>query len=64
MSFAFQDDKVPEFETKTDVHYRFKISYVKIAEAVREGKIALHHIDGKIYINMAEAQQVFGHTAF
>ena len=64
MSLAFQDDKVPEFGTKTDVHYRFKISYVKIAEAVREAKIALHLIDGKIYINMAEAQKVFGHTAF
>jgi hypothetical protein len=60
MSLAFQDNKAPEYATKTEIHYLLHIPYYKIGEAVKNGKLAIHLIDGKIQINIAEARQVFG----
>jgi hypothetical protein len=58
MSLAFQNTEVPEYRTKTDIHYMLKISYVRIAEAIKDGRLAIHLIDGKIQINIAQAKVV------
>jgi hypothetical protein len=60
MSLAFQNSENKEYGTKTDVHYRFKVAYVKITEAIKDGRLAVHLIDGRVWINMAEAEAVFG----
>ena len=60
MSLAFkcEDQGAQEYATKTELHRGFQISYAKIADAIREGKLAIHLIDGKIQINVAEARAV------
>jgi hypothetical protein len=61
MSLAFQEDsKVPEYATKTEIHYMLHVPYYKIGEAVKTGKLGLYLIDNKIQINIAEAKAVFG----
>jgi hypothetical protein len=60
MSLAFQDNKAPEYATKTEIHYMLHVPYYKIGEAVKNGKLALHLIDNKIQINITEAKAVFG----
>ena len=37
--------------------------YYKVADAVRDGRIAAHCIDGKIYINVIEALSVLRPSA-
>jgi hypothetical protein len=59
MSLAFKDHKEPEYGTKTDIHYMFRVSQSRIADCVRKGKLAIHLIDGKVQINIEEARQVF-----
>jgi hypothetical protein len=59
MSLAFQDNKEQEYATRTELHYLLHVPYYKIGEAVKKGKLAIHLIDGKTQINIAEAQQVF-----
>jgi hypothetical protein len=59
MSLTFQNTEAPKYGTKTDIHYMLKISYVKIAEAIKDGRLAIHLIDGKIQINISEAKAVF-----
>jgi len=60
MSLAFREDiKIPEYATKTELHYLLHVPYYKIGEAVKKGKLAIHLIDGKIQINIAEAKALF-----
>jgi hypothetical protein len=59
MSLAFQDSNEKEYATKTEIHYMLHVPYYKIGEAVKTGKLALHLIDNKIQINVAEARAVF-----
>jgi predicted site-specific integrase-resolvase len=58
MSLAFKPDETPEYATKTEIHWMLKVSYGKIAEYIRTGKLAVHLIDGKIQINVEEAKRV------
>ena len=59
MSLAFNSSETQEYATRTEIHYMFKISMARIAQAIREEKLALHLIDSKIQINIAEAKAVF-----
>ena len=60
MTLAFKYDATEEYGTKTEIHYALGVSYNKIADAIRTGKLAIHLIDGKIKINLEEAKTVFG----
>ncbi len=58
MSLAFKDHKEPEYGTKSEIHYMFRVSHGKIADCIRKGTLAIHLIDGKIQINIEEARKV------
>jgi len=60
MSLAYYTGGTQEYATRTELHYMLRVSMAKIALAIREGKLELHLIDGKIQISVAEAQQIFG----
>jgi hypothetical protein len=60
MSLAFKDNEPQEYATRTEIHYMFQVPYAAIAKAIRDGKLALHLIDGKIQIALDEARAVFG----
>ena len=62
MSLAYDTEITQEFATRTELHYLLRVSMAKIAIAIRDGKLELHLIDGKIQINVAEARKVFGRT--
>jgi hypothetical protein len=53
-----QEDEHRTFIARMDFSYKHKISYSTLAKCIREGKIALHLIDGKIQIDEAEALAV------
>jgi hypothetical protein len=59
MSLAYETDVTQEYATRTKVHYMLRVSMAHIAKAIREGKLELHLIDGKIQINVAEAKSLF-----
>ena len=59
MSLAYDTDVTQEYATRTEVHYMLRVSMAHIAKAIREGKLELHMIDGKIQINVAEAKALF-----
>jgi hypothetical protein len=58
MSLAFQSNENQEYATKSEIHYMLGVSYGRIAEEIRLGKLAIHLIDNKIKINVAEAKEV------
>jgi hypothetical protein len=59
MSLAYDADATQEYATRTEIHYMLRVSIAHIAKAIREGKLELHLIDGKIQINVAEAKALF-----
>jgi hypothetical protein len=52
------DDVHKTFIPRMDFSYKYKVPYSTLAKAIREAKIALHLIDGKIRINEEEALAV------
>jgi hypothetical protein len=60
MSLAYDTNTTPEYATRTEIHYMFRVSMAAIARAIDRGKLGIHLIDGKVQINVAEARQVFG----
>jgi hypothetical protein len=64
MSLACETDATPEYATRTEIHYMLRVSMAHIAKAIREGKLQLHLIDGKIQISVAEAKAVFRRPNF
>lgn len=44
-----------KYMTRVAFVYEYKISYGLLADRVRRGEVALHFIDNKIQINVAEA---------
>jgi hypothetical protein len=61
MSLAFQSKSVleQEYATKGELHYGLHLSYNRIAQAVREGRLAVHLIDNKIQLKVEEVLNVF-----
>lgn len=58
MSFAF--DQVPEgYETRADIHFRLRVPYYKISEAIKLGKLELHLLGTRLYVKTEEAERVF-----
>ena len=61
MSLAFQSKSVLEqkYATKGELHYGLHLSYNRMAQAVREGKLAIHLVDGKIQLEVEEVINLF-----
>jgi hypothetical protein len=59
MSLAFKNDH-QEHATRTEIHYMLHVPYAAIAKAIRDGKLTLHLIDGKIQVKIDEARAVLG----
>ena len=60
MSLAYDTGAPQEYATRTEIHYMLRVPMYAIAKAIREGKLEMHLIDGKIQVNVAEAQKIFG----
>jgi hypothetical protein len=58
MSMAFKIDENQEYATKTEIRFMLGVSYGKISDAIKTGKLPIHLIDGKIQLNVAEAKAV------
>jgi hypothetical protein len=48
------------FVTRSAFAAKYRFQYYQITDAIEKGKIATHCIDGKVYINVAEALSVLG----
>jgi hypothetical protein len=48
-----------EYATKGELHYAFHLSYARIAQAIREGKVAVHLIDNKLQLRVEDAVRLF-----
>ena len=48
MSLAYDAGTAQEYATRTEIHYMLHVPYAAIARAIREGKLDIHLIDGKI----------------
>jgi hypothetical protein len=61
MSQAFKSNSVleQEYATKGELHYGLHVSYERMAKAVREGKLAVHPIDGKVQLKVEEVVNLF-----
>ena len=59
MSLAYDTGAAQDFATRTEIHYMFRVPMYVIAKAIREGKLEMHLINGKIQISVAEAKAVF-----
>jgi pyruvate kinase len=61
MSLAFKNNSVfgQEYATKGELHYEFHLPYARIAKAIREGKLAVHLVDGKIQLKVDEVIKLF-----
>ena len=60
MSLAYDAGETQEYATRTELHYMLHVPYAAIARAIREGKLDIHLIDGKIQVSVADARQAFG----
>jgi hypothetical protein len=63
MSLAYDTNDsstTPEYASRTEIHYMFRVPMYAIARAVDKGKLKLHLIDGKIFVKVAEAEKIFG----
>jgi hypothetical protein len=60
MSLAFKSETPQEYATRTEIHYMLRVTMFAIAKAIREEKLAIYLIDGKVQINIDEARKVFG----
>ena len=59
MSLAFTSNETQVYATRTEIHYMLRVSMAAIAKAIREGKLEMHLIDGKIQISAAQARAHF-----
>jgi hypothetical protein len=60
MNLTYDTGATQEYATRSQIHYMLHVPYAAIARAIRDGKLEMHLIDGKIQLNVAEARQVLG----
>ena len=58
---ALKNDPVleQEYATRTEIHYALRISYWRMNQAAREGRLALHFIDNKIKVKVQDVINLF-----
>jgi hypothetical protein len=61
MNLAFKPKSVleNEYATKSELHYALHVSYARIAMAIRDGKLSVHLVDGKVQLRVAEVISLF-----
>jgi hypothetical protein len=61
MSLAFKSKSVleQEYATKGELYYGLHLPYGRMAVAIRDGKLAIHLIDGKIQLKVEEVLNLF-----
>jgi hypothetical protein len=61
MSLAFKSASVleQEYATKGELHYGLHLPYARIAQAIRNGKLTVHLVDGKIQVRVEEVLNLF-----
>ena len=61
MSLAFKSNSIleQEYATKGELHYGLHVSYARIAQAVRDGKLATYLVDGKVQLRVEEVVNLF-----
>jgi hypothetical protein len=61
MSLAFKSNSVleKEYATKSELHYGLHVSYARIAQAIRDGKLAAHLVDNKVQLKVEEVVNLF-----
>jgi hypothetical protein len=52
-----------DLKTRTAFAAKYRIQYYRLTEAIEDGRIATHCIDGKVYINVREALSVLRPSA-
>jgi hypothetical protein len=48
-----------EYATRTEIHFALRISYWRMNQAVREGRLSVHLIDNKIKVKVQEIIDLF-----
>jgi hypothetical protein len=48
-----------EYATKGELHYAFRISYDRMARAIREGKLDVCFVDNKIQLKVEQVVRLF-----
>lgn len=48
-----------EYATKSELHYAFHISYARIAQAIRDGKLEACFVDNKIQLRVEDVVRLF-----
>lgn len=46
------------YKTRSEFATKYGFHYYKVTEAIDDGRIAVHSVDGKLYINVEEALSV------
>jgi hypothetical protein len=61
MSLALKFNSVlgQEYATKGELHYGLHISYERMAKAIREGRLGIHLVDGKVQLRVEEVVNLF-----
>ena len=48
-----------EYATKAELHYGLRISYERMARAIREGKLEVVYTEGKLQLRVSEVINLF-----
>jgi pyruvate kinase len=61
MSLVFKTNSVleQEYATKGELHYGLHVSYARIAQAIRDEKLAIYLVDGKVQLRVEEVANLF-----
>ena len=56
-----KDDPIleQEYATRAELHYALRISFWKMSQAVREGKLAVHLIDNRVKVKVQDVIDLF-----
>jgi hypothetical protein len=61
LNTALKTDPVfqQEYATRSEIHYALRISYWRMTQAVRDGKLEVHLIDNKIKVKVQDIIDFF-----
>jgi hypothetical protein len=58
---ALKNDPVleQEYATRVEIHYALRISFWRMSQAIRDGRLAVHLIDNKIKVKVRDVIDLF-----
>jgi cell fate regulator YaaT (PSP1 superfamily) len=48
-----------EYVTRVEIHYALRISFWRMSQAIRDGRLAVHLIDNKIKVKVQDVIDLF-----